>query len=58
MALQILVIYVPPMQRAFGTTALAPIDWVRCIAAASTVLWMRELSKFFSRRRRGLAAAG
>jgi Ca2+-transporting ATPase len=58
MALQILVIYVPPMQRAFGTTALAPIDWVRCVAAASVVLWMRELSKLFNRPRRDPTAAG
>ena len=49
-ALQVLVIYVPTMQQAFGTTALAPIDWLRCVAAASVVLWLRELSKFLARR--------
>ncbi|HEX6627384.1 MAG TPA: cation-translocating P-type ATPase [Gemmatimonadaceae bacterium] len=51
--LQIMVIYVRPMQHAFGTTALAPIDWVRCLVAASVVLWAREVSKFFIRRLRG-----
>lgn len=47
--LQIIVIYVPPLQHAFGTTALAPIDWARCVVAASAVLWIRELSKLVLR---------
>jgi len=50
--LQVLVIYVVPMQRAFGTTALAPLDWARCAVAASAVLWMRELAKWLVRRSR------
>lgn len=44
-ALQLLVLYAPPLQRAFGTVALSAADWLRCAAAASTVLWVREASK-------------
>ncbi len=56
--LQAVVIYVPVMQEAFSTTALSWKDWLLCTAAASSVLWLRELSKLvlrseFSRRRRG-----
>jgi hypothetical protein len=39
---QVLVLYAPPRQRAFGTVGLSAGDWLRCIAAASTVLWLRE----------------
>ena len=39
------VIYVPGLQHAFATTALSGADWLRCTAAASSVLWLRELSK-------------
>jgi P-type Ca2+ transporter type 2C len=47
--LQLLILYVPPMQRAFGTAGLSAADWVRCTAAASVVLWVREVSKMFDR---------
>jgi P-type Ca2+ transporter type 2C len=47
--LQALVIYVPFLQRAFSTVALTPGDWLRCVAVASSVLWLRELSKVFVR---------
>jgi Ca2+-transporting ATPase len=47
--LQALVVYAPFLQRAFSTTALTAADWVRCTAAASTVLWFRELSKVVAR---------
>jgi Ca2+-transporting ATPase len=46
--LQVLVVYVPVLQRAFGTTALSGADWLFCTAVASTVLtvlWLRELTK-------------
>jgi Ca2+-transporting ATPase len=48
-ALHALVLYVPPLQRAFGTVDLRPDDWVRCIAVASAVLWLREASKVLTR---------
>ena len=51
LALQSLVLYVPFMERAFSTVALTPADWLRCTAAASVVLWLRELSKLVFRRR-------
>ena len=46
-ALQALVIYVPPLQQAFSTTALSFTDWIYCAAVASSVLWLREFSKAF-----------
>jgi Ca2+-transporting ATPase len=44
-ALQILVVYLPMLQKAFGTTPLSGSDWILCIAIASSVLWLREGSK-------------
>jgi Ca2+-transporting ATPase len=55
-ALQAAVIYVPVLQRAFGTVALDAGEWWRCVAVASSVLWLREAGKLFTRwrdRRRG-----
>jgi Ca2+-transporting ATPase len=49
-ALQVAVVYIPFLQNAFGTVSLTWIDWVRCLAAASMVLWLRELSKIVERR--------
>ena len=49
LALQALVIYVPPLQQAFSTTALSLGDWIWCTAVASSVLWLRELSKAVKR---------
>ena len=39
----------PPLQRAFGTTGLGPGDWLLCVVAASAVLWLREASKLVVR---------
>jgi Ca2+-transporting ATPase len=39
------VLYLPPMQRAFSTVPLSLADWLFCVAVASSVLWLRELSK-------------
>ncbi len=50
-ALQVLVLYVPFLQRAFGTIALTAGDWLICTATASSVLWLRELSKAIARLR-------
>jgi Ca2+-transporting ATPase len=52
LVLQALVVHVPFLQRAFNTTALSLSDWLVCIAVASSVVWMRELFKFFVRRAR------
>ena len=48
--LQVIVVYTPFLQRAFGTVPLTGSDWLFCAAVASSVLWVRELSKLFSTR--------
>jgi Ca2+-transporting ATPase len=49
LVLQVGVVYVQFLQNAFGTVALTGWDWFRCTAVASSVLWLRELSKLFAR---------
>ena len=51
-ALQVLVVYVPFLQRAFGTMPLSPRDWLFCLIVSSSVLWLREASKAIARARR------
>jgi Ca2+-transporting ATPase len=48
-ALHVAVVYFPFLQRAFGTVALSGSDWLFCGAVASSVLWVRELSKLMGR---------
>ncbi len=48
--LQVFVIYIPFLQRAFSTVSLSLGDWLRCVLVASSVLWLRELSKVAIRR--------
>ena len=43
--LQIAVIYVPTLQRAFGTVPLAAGDWLACAAVAATIVLARESGK-------------
>ena len=43
--LQVAVIYVPFLQQAFSTVSLGAGDWLICAATASSVLWLRDLSK-------------
>ncbi len=52
--LHVTVIYVPFLQRAFDTIPLHASDWLICVLVASSVLWLRELSKVV---RRSLARA-
>jgi hypothetical protein len=49
LVLQVAVIYVPFLQQAFSTASLSFGDWLRCAAVASSVLWLRELSKIVTR---------
>ncbi len=49
LALQAAAIYLPPMQRAFSTTPLNGRDWSLCLLVASSVFWLRELSKLIYR---------
>jgi Ca2+-transporting ATPase len=46
---QVVVIYTPFLQRTFGTVSLSAQDWVFCAAIASSVLWLREISKLVAR---------
>jgi Ca2+-transporting ATPase len=50
LALQLLVVHVPLLNRAFGTTPLSAADWALCVALASVVLWTDELKKLVVRR--------
>lgn len=43
------VIYLPFLQEAFSTVGLGIGDWLVCAAVASSVLWLRELSKLLGR---------
>jgi P-type Ca2+ transporter type 2C len=47
--LQLAVIYVPLLQRAFDTVPLQASDWLQCVLVASSVLWLRELTKVVRR---------
>ncbi|NLO31642.1 MAG: HAD-IC family P-type ATPase, partial [Methanosarcina mazei] len=47
--LQVMVVYIPFLQQAFSTVSLSPGDWLLCAVVASSVLWLRELSKIFVR---------
>jgi Ca2+-transporting ATPase len=51
LALQVAVLYVPALQKGFGTVALDAGDWVQCIAVASSVFFVRELVKAYWRTR-------
>ena len=51
--LQAAVVYTPVLQKAFSTVSLAGGDWLLCAAVASSVLWLRELSKVLVRRYAG-----
>jgi len=43
--LHAMVVYLPFLQQAFSTVSLSSADWLVCAAVASSVLWLRELSK-------------
>jgi Ca2+-transporting ATPase len=43
--LHVMVIYTPFLQSAFSTVALSIKDWLFCAVVASSVVWLRELSK-------------
>ncbi len=56
--LQVAVVHVPFLQRAFQTAPLGPRDWVVAVAVASSVLWAMEAKKLVARRRRPAGASG
>jgi Ca2+-transporting ATPase len=47
--LQVAVVYVPILQKAFSTVSLSLNDWLLCAAVASSVLWLSELNKIVVR---------
>jgi magnesium-transporting ATPase (P-type) len=49
--LQLAVVYLPFLNRPFGTTPLSPAGWLVCAGMASTVLLANELRKMVARRR-------
>jgi magnesium-transporting ATPase (P-type) len=49
--LQVLVVYLPFLQTAFGSAALGPVHWAVCVAMASVVLWVDEARKLVLRAR-------
>lgn len=49
LSLQVAVVYTPFLQHAFSTVSLSIGDWLYCAAVASSVLWLRELSKAMPR---------
>jgi len=51
--LHVAVIYTPFLQKAFSTVSLSARDWLLCLAIASSVLWLRELTKLITRARDG-----
>lgn len=51
LALHVAAINLPFMRRAFSTVPLSPSDWMICFAVASSVLWLREISKTIRRSR-------
>jgi Ca2+-transporting ATPase len=52
LVLHFAVIYTPFLQKAFSTVSLRFSEWIQCAAVASSVLWLRELSKVFARGKR------
>jgi Ca2+-transporting ATPase len=50
LVLHVAVIYTPFLQLAFSTAPLSALDWLVCTAVASSVIWLRELSKLFVRK--------
>ena len=48
--LQVLVVHVPFLNRAFDTRPLSAADWALCTAMASSVLWLDEVKKLLVRR--------
>ncbi|MGH9116520.1 MAG: cation-translocating P-type ATPase [Acidimicrobiales bacterium] len=50
LVLQVLVVYVPFLNRAFETAPLSAGQWGLCLAMASSVLWADEVKKLVVRR--------
>lgn len=55
--LQLSVVYVPILQKAFSTVSLSANDWLICALIASSVLWLRELTKLMKYAVRKMASS-
>ncbi len=55
--LQVLVVYLPALNEAFGTAPLSLADWLWSTVLASAVLWVSEARKLVARRRRQLGTS-
>lgn len=51
-ALQILIVHLPPLQELFGTAPLTAVQWLACAAVASSVLIVEETIKLITHRTR------
>ena len=49
LTLQLAVLYLPALQRAFNTVPLTAGDWIIAVVVASSALWMRELDKLIKK---------
>ena len=56
LTLQLAVLYLPALQRAFNTVPLTAADWIIAIVVASSALWLRELDKLIGNLSRRSAA--
>jgi P-type Ca2+ transporter type 2C len=52
MASTLAILYVPILQRVFGTRALSSVDLAVTLILSTVVFWSMELEKFFKRRHR------
>jgi magnesium-transporting ATPase (P-type) len=58
LVLQLLVVSVPFLNRAFSTVPLSAADWALCAGMASCVLWADEIRKLILRRGKRPSSAG
>ena len=49
--LQVAVTHLGFLQRLFDTMSISAVQWLICVAVASSVLWVEEIRKFIVRRR-------
>ena len=56
-ALQVAVVYLPMLNKAFSTTPIGAQEWVICIVMASFVLWVDEIRKLVQRAYLGRTAS-
>jgi Ca2+-transporting ATPase len=50
LALQVAVVHLQLLNTAFGTVPLSAVEWLVCIASASSVLWFSEIHKWVVQR--------